>query len=555
VLFAEATERALQRKRAFHCVPDAIDRVEELLATYVPKDAELVVATTWGQGFSSYLGRQSAAGRFALDEIAALPTEMDATLAPPAVDRAFLASLHGHQRSAGLGVVIGMERAFGAVRLAGLRRYRHHLTHAALGAYGGPFDEAACLVVDGVGESGSLSLFHFVDGALHKVPGTFGTVSPGLLYSLLTEACGFDPMAGEEWKVMGLAPYGRPDPHLDRVVQRLWRVGEQGQPLRAGAAEVRGVLADLAAARPPGTEGEGWPDLARAAQDAFGRLMDGFVAEAHRRLPLANLVLTGGCALNSSCNGRILARSGFERLHVPSAPADDGNAVGAALLAWIDDHPGERPAVGRRPLTPYLGSTMSTRPLERMRAHEPRLVHVGEDIVERTAALLADGLLVGWAQGRAEFGPRALGNRSILADPRPAGARDTINAKVKYREAFRPFAPSILADRAADWFDDAQASPYMDRTLSWRPAVRDRVPAVVHADGTGRLQTVTAEANPRYHQLLVAFERLTGVPVLLNTSLNVMGRPIAHATEDALTLFYTTGLDALVVGDWLLTKT
>jgi carbamoyltransferase len=269
---------------------------------------------------------------------------------------------------------------------------------------------------------------------------------------------------------------------------------------------------------------------------------------------VADLVLTGGCALNSSANGGLLSRSGFERLHVPSAPADDGNAVGAALLAWIDDHPGARPAVGRRPLTPYLGSTMSTEPLKRMRPHEPRLVHVGDDIVDRTARLLADGLLVGWAQGRAEFGPRALGNRSILADPRPAGARDTINAKVKYREAFRPFAPSILAERAADWFDDRQPSPYMDRTLAWKPAVRDRVPAVVHADGTGRLQTVTAEANPRYHDLLVAFERLTGVPVLLNTSLNVMGRPIAHATEDALTLFYTTGLDALVVGDWLLTK-
>jgi carbamoyltransferase len=190
-----------------------------------------------------------------------------------------------------------------------------------------------------------------------------------------------------------------------------------------------------------------------------------------------------------------------------------------------------------------------------MRHHEPRLVQLGGDsIIDRTADLLAEGKLVGWAQGRAEFGPRALGNRSILADPRPKDTKDRINATVKRREPFRPFAPSILADHGPDWFDAYQPSPYMERTLRWKPSERDRVPAVVHVDGTGRLQTVTADGNPRFHQLLTAFHRLTGVPVLLNTSLNVMGKPIAHTTQDALTLFYTTGLDALVIDDWMLTK-
>ncbi|MFD0934381.1 carbamoyltransferase C-terminal domain-containing protein, partial [Methylobacterium trifolii] len=168
--------------------------------------------------------------------------------------------------------------------------------------------------------------------------------------------------------------------------------------------------------------------------------------------------------------------------------------------------------------------------------------------------ILADGGLVGWVQGRAEFGPRALGNRSILADPRPEGAKDALNAKVKYREAFRPFAPSILAEAGPDWFEDYADSPYMERTLVWRESVRDSVPAVVHADGTGRLQSVTPERNPTYAGLIAAFRDLTGVPILLNTSFNVMGKPILHSAEDAILMFYTTGLDALVVEDWLLVK-
>jgi carbamoyltransferase len=205
-------------------------------------------------------------------------------------------------------------------------------------------------------------------------------------------------------------------------------------------------------------------------------------------------------------------------------------------------------------MTPYLGSMVSTEPLERMAAWEPRLRRVGEGIPAVAAEILAEGKLLGWVQGRAEFGPRALGNRSILADPRPADAKDLLNAKVKYREAFRPFAPSILAEHGPDWFEAYQDSPYMERTLRWREAVRSRVPAVVHEDGTGRLQSVTAERNPRYHALISAFHALTGVPVVLNTSFNVMGKPILHTAEDAILMFYTTGLDALVIDDWLLTK-
>jgi carbamoyltransferase len=205
-------------------------------------------------------------------------------------------------------------------------------------------------------------------------------------------------------------------------------------------------------------------------------------------------------------------------------------------------------------MTPYLGTAIDTSALPRIAQWEPRLRHVGDRIAEEAARLLAAGKLVGWVQGRAEFGPRALGNRSILADPRPADAKDLINHKVKLREPFRPFAPSILAEHGAEWFEDFQLSPYMERTLRFRADRRALVPAVVHVDGTGRLQTVTAEMNQRYRALIDAFHAITGVPIVLNTSFNVMGKPILHSAEDALTMFYTTGLDAVAIGDWLIVK-
>jgi carbamoyltransferase len=554
VLFAEATERYLQYKRAFNCEPDSAPRMAKLLGALLPEDAEVVVATSWGEKYAGYLARLEGAGRFDLARVAALAADLGPGLSSGAFERAGLAALHRQQRQAGLGAVTGLEKAFGAARIAAVRRYRHHATHAANAVLSSGCEEAACLVVDGFGEAGAASLFRYAEGSLAEVPAQFGTVSPGFFYALLTELVGFDSMAGEEWKVMGLAPYGRPDPKLAQQVRSFYRRDDRGRLLRPSTEAAREAYRCLRAQRPVDDAAPGWPDLAYAAQEAFGEMMDTILGEARRLVPSDTLVLCGGCALNSSYNGKIARRFGYGSVHVPSAPGDDGNAVGAALLAWLEDHPGGRPDLGPTPLNPYLGSTVDTAPLEQLRGHEPRLRRVGEGVADEAAQLLAGGKVVGWVQGRAEFGPRALGNRSILADPRPADAKDRLNAKVKYREAFRPFAPSILAEHGPDWFDDFQPSPYMERTLAWRPQVRARVPAVVHVDGTGRLQTVTQQANPLFHRLIAAFERLSGVPILLNTSLNVMGKPIAHTTEDALTLFYTTGLDALVVHDWLLVK-
>ncbi|GJD47512.1 hypothetical protein OPKNFCMD_0220 [Methylobacterium crusticola] len=553
VLFAEATERYLQYKRAPHCEPDSAPRMAGLLAAHLPEGAELVLSTTWGPEFSRYLADAAGAGAFTLEALNAHPPTLNRSLVPERAERTFIAELGLAQGRAGRGTLLGLDRAHeGRSRVAALRRYPHHLTHAAYGLWGSPFRDATCLVVDGMGETGASAIHRMEAGRIAEVKRHRGRESVGFFFGFVTDLAGFDQTKGEEWKIMGLAPYGRPDPELLALLRRLYRV-EDGRLRFGAAAAVQAVAAEIRARRPADAEEAGWADLAACGQQVFGEMMDVLVAEAWRLAPGENLVLTGGCALNSSYNGRVLGRSGFRHLHVPSAPADDGNALGAAWLAFAEDHPGW---TGPGALaSPYLGSTVSTEPLERMTAWEPRLRRLGHaGVTQAAAGILAAGGLVGWVQGRAEFGPRALGNRSILADPRPADAKAILNAKVKYREAFRPFAPSILADAGPDWFEDYQDSPYMERTLVWREAVRERVPAVVHQDGTGRLQSVTPARNPAYAALIAAFAERTGVPVLLNTSFNVMGKPILHTAEDAILMFYTTGLDALVVEDWLLVK-
>jgi carbamoyltransferase len=295
-------------------------------------------------------------------------------------------------------------------------------------------------------------------------------------------------------------------------------------------------------------------DLALAGQRVFEEAVEQLLCNLHARGMSDNLVLTGGCALNSSCNGKLLERTPFQSLYVFCAPGDDGNAMGAALLAFRRDHPDWRPVPGVR--SPYLGSRIPPAALARLRelGRVPAIPLTPDEVARRTAELLAEGRLVGWCQGAAEFGPRALGNRSILADPRSAEVKNRLNERVKFREEFRPFAPSILHEFGPDYFENYQESPYMERTLRFRKEVVGRVPGVVHVDGTGRLQTVKREWNAAFHDLIREFHRLTGVPILLNTSFNVMGKPIVHSLEDAVAVFFTSGLDALVVEDLIIIK-
>jgi carbamoyltransferase len=353
---------------------------------------------------------------------------------------------------------------------------------------------------------------------------------------------------GEEWKVMGLAAYGQDDPRSYRALRSRLRV--EGLRLSHPRVDLA-AMARLYARRSTADAA----DLARAGQKVFEDVLIELCRHL-RALDLShNVVLGGGCALNSSANGRVLRESGFAALHVPCAPADDGNALGAALLAYYQDHPSERPPA--RLQQPFLGSDVDPRALGRLATsgafpHVERLPDA--QLARRVASSLAAGELVGFMQGRAELGPRALGNRSILADPRRADTKARINDAVKFREGFRPLAPAILPQHGREYFDDYADSPYMERSLVFRSEVRARVPAVVHVDGTGRLQSVREDWSPRLHGVLSAFHAETGVPVLLNTSFNVMGKPIVHSVEDAAAVFATSGLDVLVIDDHVFRK-
>jgi carbamoyltransferase len=264
-------------------------------------------------------------------------------------------------------------------------------------------------------------------------------------------------------------------------------------------------------------------------------------------------VLVGGCALNSACNGKIKERTGYENVYVYNAPGDDGTAVGAAILAFLQDHAAE--AINRESLfCPYKGSFIDSRSLQKAIDNTPYHYDLGNNRYKIAAKLISTGHVIGWVQGQAEFGPRALGNRSILADPRNAAIKDIINKTLKYRESFRPFAPSVLETFGPEIFEDYQSSWYMDKTLKIKEAWQQRIQGVTHVNGTGRLQSVHQDINPGFFELISEFHKLTGVPVLLNTSFNLAGKPIVHSVNDIVASLYTSGLHAVIIEGHLFTK-
>ncbi|MGD8830450.1 MAG: carbamoyltransferase C-terminal domain-containing protein [Pseudomonadales bacterium] len=569
VLFAEALERPLQDKRAWGQAPDHIAFSEQLLRRYCEPGSEIVIGVSWSRGLRDRLrltalarltGLRGTFGRvlessFARRDHLVWPTTRYASLIE-------LLGVSLEQASANLG--------FLGYRHYPPRYFDHHLTHAAFACVASPFDTALVAVVDGFGERASTGFYRFDDGTLTSLSRPNAWYEPpaslGMFYAMICELCGFSPVAGEEWKVMGLAPLAQPDDELYDCLSPLLRVDgitlRQGVPspeYRRRTRRARTIAERLAT--PSGrdasaSQGAGRASIAATGQRIFVERMTELLNELHSRHGEGTdaLVLTGGCALNSACNGGLLETTAFQRLSVPCAPADDGNAVGAAHLARLADMSGSRLTAGSS-TSPYLGSEASPRDLDRLTRYGSTAFDISRGPTPRdVAALLADGRVVGWMHGRAEFGPRALGNRSILADPRNPRMRDRINAEVKFREPFRPFAPAILHEYGDVYFENYAYSPYMERALRFRPQVRDIVPAVVHADGTGRLQSVTETTAPALHALLSAFNRMTGVPVLLNTSLNRMGKPIAHSVDDAVALFLGSALDVLIIDDVMLQK-
>lgn len=465
----------------------------------------------------------------------------------------------------------------------------HHLSHAASAFFPSPFEEAVVLTMDGVGEWTTTSVAIGRGNDLRVVKELQFPHSLGLLYSAFTYYIGFKINSGE-YKVMGLAPYGEPR-FKDIILNRLMDLKKDGTfrlDMRyfnycTGLTMTNDRFAALFGepVRRPDTDPltQFHMDVAASIQAVTEEVVLRLTRSLAREYTIPNLCLAGGVALNCVANGKVLRDGAFPNIWVQPAAGDAGGALGAALAGWHLHHGGSRRANGRHDAMngSYLGPAFSTDDVE-MRLSSVGAIYTSlpeDKIIDCVAQALAEGKAVGWMQGRMEFGPRALGGRSILGDPRSPTMQKLLNLKIKFRESFRPFAPSVLREDAADWFDLLGGdSPYMllvaevskkrRRTTAKEEQplfgidklniVRSDIPAVTHVDYSARIQTVHAETNPRYHALISRFKDLTGCPVVVNTSFNVRGEPIVCTPEDAFRCFMGTGIEVLVVENCLLLK-
>lgn len=468
-----------------------------------------------------------------------------------------------------------------------IRFSEHHLSHAASAYYPSPFAEALVLTLDGVGEWTTTSAAIGCGNRLEIIKEIHFPHSLGLLYSAFTSYTGFRVNSGE-YKMMGLAPYGEPryrnqilDHLIDLKADGSFRLNQDYFDYCAGISMTNARFEALFGgpsrqADEPLTQR--YMDLAASVQtvieEAVLRLTGTLASETGQR----NLCLAGGVALNCVANGKIREAGAFERMWVQPAAGDAGGALGAALCSYYLQH--DKPRVIETAQDgmagAYLGPAFDDDEIAQRLTRAGAVFHTLNDdvLLQQVAELLCAGKAVGWFQGRMEFGPRALGARSILGDPRNPEMQRTLNLKVKFRESFRPFAPAVLREDLADWFDFDEDSPYMlmvggiagKRRKAINPAdaslfgidklnvVRSEIPAVTHVDYSARVQTVHVETNPRFHALISRFKALTGCPLLVNTSFNVRGEPIVNTPDDAFRCFMGTGIEALAIGNHLLLK-
>jgi carbamoyltransferase len=460
----------------------------------------------------------------------------------------------------------------------------HHQSHAASAFFASPFEDAAILTVDGVGEWATATTGRGRGSTLTLEQEIRFPHSLGLLYSAFTAFLGFEVNEGE-YKVMGMAPYGTP-----RYVDKVWKlisVGSDGSfaldldyfsfhysATRTYSPKFEALFgAPRSPETPFFTEASGFPsyfgerpsnyrelaaenqhyaDLAASIQVVTESVVLGMVKALSARTGATKLCMAGGVALNSVANGRILRETPITDLYVQPAAGDSGAALGAALFVHHQVLGQPRQFVMEHA---YWGAGLEPAAIiDAARASGLSWIECGDDdrLVDRTVELLTTGKVIGWAQGAFEWGPRALGNRSILADPRRADMKDIVNTKIKFREPYRPFAPSVVVERAAEFFDLADparhyAARFMLLVTPVLDQARERIPAVTHVDGSARLQTVVADTNPRYHRLIRRFGDATGVPVVLNTSFNLRGEPIVSTPAEAMSTFQRSGMDALVL--------
>lgn len=463
----------------------------------------------------------------------------------------------------------------------------HHESHAASAFYPSPFRDAAFLTIDGVGEWATASFGVGQGSDIQILKETHWPDSLGLLYSAFTYYTGFKVNSGE-YKVMGLAPYGEPkyvkliyDHLIDLREDGSFRLNQEYFGYLTSLTMTNGRFNDLFGGPPREPESkltQKEMDLARSVQEVCEEVMLRMARTAHKETGMENLCLAGGVALNCVGNGRLLREGPFKRLWIQPASGDAGGALGVAQLIWHRQFKGQRtPVEGKDSMKgAYLGPKFSDDAIQAFLDQIGAVYHKldRETLLDTTAKLLAEEKIIGWFNGRMEFGPRSLGARSILGDPRSPRMQAQMNLKIKFREGFRPFAPSVLRERVSDYFDLDSDSPYMlivapvkkERRAPVTDAegklwgidklnvVRSDIPAVTHIDYSARVQTVTRDVNPDYHDLIQRFEALTGCAVLVNTSFNVRGEPIVCTPKDAHTCFMRTHIDTLVLGPYLLHK-
>jgi carbamoyltransferase len=427
----------------------------------------------------------------------------------------------------------------------------HHLAHAAGAFYSSDFPEALIVTVDGYGEEESVTWSTGNDGGIQLQGSIPLPTSLGVLYQVITAYLGFRSF-GDEYKVMGLAAYGDPAPFRARFgeILQLNSDGCFSTPGLATSDLLPRLREAFGAVEPLGDYSVKAADIAAGLQEALERALLNLLAALRRRYDLPYLCLSGGVALNACANGRIRRARLFDRIFIQPAAGDDGAALGAALCAQRDLLRGDRPESIRHV---YWGSSFDGPAIESALRRSPVRWRRAADVAAEAAELLAAGKTLGWFQGRMEMGPRALGARSILADARSTALRDRLNATVKRRESFRPFAPVVRHEDASLFFEleAGETSPFMLVTFPTRSEWRAVIAGTVHVDGSARIQTLSREDNPRFHDLLTRFGQITGVPALLNTSFNRAGEPIVHRPEEAIACFLAGGLDALALEDYL----
>jgi len=459
----------------------------------------------------------------------------------------------------------------------------HHLCHLASAFLVSPYDKAVAVSVDGFGDFSSAAWGLGQGGSLAVDGRVYFPHSLGVFYEAVTQFIGF-PHYGDEYKVMGLAPYG--EPKLVDAMSKIVKLRNDGtfaldlrffrhasgegadytvkDGIPSGGRLWSDALSELLGPpRDPAAPLEDkHRDIARSAQVTYESAFFNLLGALHKRYDTDAVVLAGGCAYNSVANGKVFERSPFKKVYVQSAGGDAGGAIGVAFATW---HKVEGDKARRHFVMDHAYWGPSATPEQVAVAIAARradfdaagcsIERMGDEaaLCKRTAQAISEGKVIGWFQGRLEWGPRALGNRSILGDPRRADMKDILNLKIKRRESFRPFAPSILRDAVKDWFETDDDVPFMMQVFKIKPDRRKEIPAVTHVDGSGRLQTVTWAGNPRYARLISAFRDLTGVPIVLNTSFNE-NEPVVCKPEEAIDCFLRTKMDVLVLGDTFVSR-